>query len=367
MKRNQPHKAQPNQQQIDVGVVVCSLDVLASDAGVTQRIHLIQADADGMVNGVDGRKWRFNANNIIANAQAYPAEYPGDYHHASLYADKTGSAAPACGWITPSTLEASNDGIWATVEWTANAAKAIRNKEFRYISPVFTYNKATRETLSFKGFALTHYPNLGDLTPVANAQNLEESQMDELLERFKYMLNLPELATPEEILAEMEKAITRLKAMSAESSDAANTQDQNLIALIDELETQMTTLAANAQQDLTGYVPRNEFDTVRDQLFTITSENETKRVEVAVNAALDKGVIAPASKAWAANYCRKDPEGFADFAANAAKAVPLGEEGHTQTTADALNAEEVAMCTQLGINQDDFKKTKAMEVNHGTN
>ena len=36
--------------------------------------------------------------------------------------------------------------------------------------------------------------------------------MDELLERIKYLLNLPELATPEEILAELEKAVARLSA-----------------------------------------------------------------------------------------------------------------------------------------------------------
>ncbi|OIP98861.1 MAG: hypothetical protein AUK35_09685 [Zetaproteobacteria bacterium CG2_30_46_52] len=368
MKRNQPHNAQYSHQQIDVGVVVCSIDVsaLAIDSN-RQRIHLIPVNEEAQVVGLDGRAWKYNAANVLDNAKTYPVRIPGDYHHASINADKTGAKAPASGWIEPSSITAEANGIWAEVEWTSDAANAIRKKEYRYISPVFSVNKSTNEIYALKGFALTHYPNLGDLTPVANAQYMEESQMDELLERFKYMLNLPELATPEEILAELEKAIARLKAMSSESPDAANTQDQNLIVLMDKLELQLTTLSANAQQDLTAFVPRSEFDTVRDQLFIITSENESKRVDAQVNAALAKGVIAPTSKNWAANYCRKDPEGFKDFVANAAKAVPLGEEKHPHTAANALTAEEVAMCAQLDINHDDFKKTKAMGVNHGIN
>lgn len=369
MKRKQRQTSKLDLQQIGVGVVVCSIDLsgLESESN-KQLIHLIPVNEVSNVVGLDGRAWKYNAGNVLRNAKAYPVRIPGDYHHASINAGKTGAKAPACGWIEPSSITAEANGIWGEVEWTADAAEAIRKKEYLYTSPVFSVNQATNEILALKGFALTHYPNLGDLTPVANAQTMEESQMEELLERFKYMLNLPELATPEEVLAEMEKAVTRMKALlSAESSEAANTQEQNLIDLIGELETQMADIAANSQQDLSGYVPRGEFDKVKTSLDTITAANEKDRVETAVNAAIEKGVIAPASKKWAENYCRNDAVGFEEFAANAAQVIPMGEENHTHQAQGVLSDEEVSMCSQLGINQEDFKKQKELEVGHGAN
>jgi len=156
-------------------------------------------DDDLNVTGLDGRKWKYNGANIMANAATYPVKIPGDYHHASLDARKTGVEAPASGWLDPATITEESNGIWGIVEWTESAAQAIRNKEFLYISPVFSVNQQTNETMALKGFALTHYPNLGELTPVANAQKenktMEESNMEELIERLKYMLNLPTLAS----------------------------------------------------------------------------------------------------------------------------------------------------------------------------
>ncbi|PIV30494.1 MAG: hypothetical protein COS35_06525 [Zetaproteobacteria bacterium CG02_land_8_20_14_3_00_50_9] len=364
-RTNQPQRQQAR--QIDVGLVICSIDPATLAEDNSQRIHLIPVNADGMVVGFDGRKWKYNGANIIANAAGMKVHLPGDYHHASLDAQKTGAVAPASGWVDPATLTDEADGIWGAVEWTPNAAAAIRNHEFKYTSPVFTAHKVSGETLALKGFALTHYPNLGDLTPVANAQ-LEDKSMDELLERIKYLLNLPELATPEEILAELEKAVARLSAaISSEGSEEANAQannDNNLIDLLSHLESHVATLAANSQQDLTGYVPRGEFDRLRIELKTITTERESNRVELAVNSALDAGLIAPKSKAWAEGYCRRDPQGFADFCANAQKVVPLGEDPAPATAgAQALSEEELAICSQLGISQDEFLKTKqAQEV-----
>jgi len=355
----------------DVGMVVCSIDLSSMDESNKQLIHLIPVNENSEIVGVDGRTWKYNAGNVLANAKKTSVKIPGDYHHASMNARETGATAPASGWIDPATLTAQPDGIWGEVEWTQTAANAIRNKEFLYTSPVFTHSKISGEILALKGFALTHYPNLGDLTPVANAQNMEEEQMEEqmeeLLERFKYMLNLAELATPEEILAEMEKAITRIKSMMAnEASEAATAQNSSLVDLLGQLETEMTQLAANAQ-DVTDFVPRHEFDSVRTALNAMQSEKDETRVATAVNSALEAGVIAPASKDWAENYCRKDSEGFAAFAANAQKVVPMGEDTHGADPANSLTHEEIAMCSQLGITQDDYKKTKDLEVNHGIN
>lgn len=353
-------------QIIDDACVACAIDTSLLD-GNHQRIHLIPVDDDLNVTGFDGRFWKYNSANILANAQAYPTKIPGDYHHASLDARETGAKAPASGWLDPASITEESNGIWGDVQWTDAAASAIRKKEFLYISPVFSVDTETNETFALKGFALTHYPNLGELTPVANAQKekkiMEESKMEELLERFKYMLNLPELATDEEVIAELDKALARLHSLIGSKSTEANTQATSLIDLIQGLEDQTEAVAANSQVDANEFVPRAEFDRLRVEHNAITSEREKDRVETAVNAALETGVIAPASVGWATEYCKKDAEGFAMFVANSAQVVPLGKESAPSvTSAGVLSAEETAVCSQLGISTEDYLKTKKDEV-----
>lgn len=337
---------------VDVGVVICSIDDSAID-GLRSRVHLIPVDDHGMVNGIDGRRWRFNGEKILNHASKYPVKFPGDYFHASIHAPKTGAEAPACGWIDPASLTVEENGLWGEVEWTERAANAIREKEYRYISPVFLADRRTGETVAFKGFGLTHYPNLGDLEPVVNSQ-LEENAMEELLERLRRILNLPELATADDVIAELEKAISILR--GAAGNVAENAQLTTLA------ESVAASLEANAQ-DPSTVVPRAEFDRLRTELNQVLADRENERVESAVNEALQKGVIAPASREWAENYCRKDPEGFAQFVANAAKVVPLGEElNGQQPTAgggDVLTSAEVAVCEQLGISREDYLKNKS--------
>lgn len=332
---------------IDLGVVVCQLEEPSSE-GRRQRVHLIPVDENGMINGIDGRSWKFNGEAILANAAKYPVKYPGDYFHASIHAPKTGALAPACGWIDPATLEVNEKGLWGEVEWTEHAAKAIAGKEYRYLSPVFLVDRKTGEAVAFKGFGLTHYPNLGSLEPVTNQQ---EDMMEELLERLRRILNLPELATAEDVIAELEKAIRILR--GAAGKEQANTQ---LSALAEAAVASVEASGAN----LGDFVPRGEFERLRAELNQVLAEREEERVQAAVNDALEKGVIAPASRAWAENYCRKDPEGFAEFVAGAAKVVPLGEELNAQRNIETgcLSAEELAVCEQLGLSTEEYLKTK---------
>jgi len=357
--------------------IVCSIEANALDENNVQHVHLIPIDDDGMVNGVDGRAWHCNTESIMAHASQYPAQLAGDYFHASLKAETTGSKAPASGWIDPSTLVLESNGIWADVQWTHDAGEAIANKEYKYLSPVFAVNSQTQTILVLKGFGLTHYPNLGDLTPVTNAQEpisppvlpqpsnpqTKENAMDEVIERLRYLLNLPALATGEDMAKELDKVIASLR---SNTQIEANQQDPTLLDIATAISThinqQNQTIEANSQMDPAALVPRIEFDRVQADLNAIINEREDNRVTLAVNAALENGVIAPASLEWAQGYCRKDAEGFAQFVANSAQAVPLGKAATPQTTTGELDADEIAMCAQLGVAQADYLKTKSNEA-----
>jgi len=354
--------AQDTTHQIDANTVVCSVDPTGINAESRQQmVQLIPQNADGHIVGIDGRNWQMDAEAIIANAAASKTDFPIDYNHASLDARKTGAVAPAAGWVDHTTLEARPDGIYGRVQWNSEAVNHLNEREFRYISPVFTFSPKTGKTLAYKGSGLTHYPNLGDLTPVANEQ--EDNPMDEIIEEIREALNLPTASNAAEIKTELDKLFGRVGKLAANS-------DANLIDQVGMIETRVESaeteaaeaVAANSQGNAADFVPRTEFDRVKAQLDSITTAAENERVETAVNAAIESGKIAPASKAWAEDLCRNNQSSFDDFVANASQVVPLKQEKHGGHQHDnVLSDEEMAVCSQLGLSTDEFLKSKKEE------
>jgi len=349
--------------QIDANTVVCSVDPTGINAESRQQmIQLIPQDANGHVTGIDGRRWQMDAGSIISNAQASKTDFPIDYNHASLDARKTGAVAPAAGWVDRTTLEARPDGIYGRVKWTGAAVNHLTEREFRYTSPVFTFNPKTGKTLAYKGSGLTHYPNLGDLTPVANS-NEGESTMDEIIEEIREALNLPTASNAAEIKTELDKLFGRVGTLATNSDAKLIDQVGMIETRIESAETKaaeaVAAVAANAQGDPAQFVPRTEFDRVDSALKAVTTTQENQRVDMAVNAALDAGKIAPASLDWAKDLCRSNPKSFDEFVANTAQAIPMGENepgssGHNS----ALSHEEAAVCSQLGLSTEDYLKSK---------
>lgn len=95
-----------------------------------------------------------------------------DYEHQSLQ----GRQAPAAGWIKD--LEDRGDGLWARVEWTAQAREYLRNREYRYFSPVLQLDPETRKPLALMQVGLTNVPAIKRLPPL-------RSYIDEYLIREK--------------------------------------------------------------------------------------------------------------------------------------------------------------------------------------
>ncbi len=93
--------------------------------------------------------WRERGNDLVI-----------DYEHQTL----TGDRAPAAGWIKE--LEAREDGLWGRVEWTPAAQEHIRQKEYRYFSPVLTLDEGRRPK-ELMHAALTNFPAISRLTPLA--------------------------------------------------------------------------------------------------------------------------------------------------------------------------------------------------------
>ena len=141
--------------------------------GPTSEFRLMPAGLfaalDGRPHGLPG--WQLNretALSIIRLAAARVTDYVIDYEHQTLSAAKNGLPAPAAGWFKR--LEwREGDGLYVTdARWTARASAMISGKEYRFISPVFHYDKDGR-VLDVINAALTNNPALDGLTELAAA------------------------------------------------------------------------------------------------------------------------------------------------------------------------------------------------------
>lgn len=107
---------------------------------------------------------------MINNFNSQKVDIVCDYEHQTL----TGDTAPASGWIKKLTLE--DDKLYAHVEWVDKAKELIKNKEYKYVSPVFQSNTTKGTTgnnigWSLHSLSLTNRPFLEELGEVIANRN----------------------------------------------------------------------------------------------------------------------------------------------------------------------------------------------------
>ncbi|GBR50054.1 hypothetical protein CSR02_00035 [Acetobacter pomorum] len=120
-------------------------------------IHIVPS---GTFSGRDGRGpfHLKDPQGVIASSLA-EGSIPVDYNHAVYQAGS--KAAGAAGWIDR--MENRANGIWAHVEWTSSAKKAIADREWRFISPAFMSTK-TGDITRIDSVGLVNRPNLALLS-----------------------------------------------------------------------------------------------------------------------------------------------------------------------------------------------------------
>lgn len=135
--------------------------------------------------------------NFKAKKPAPPTEMVVDYEHMGT-ADPP-VKAPAAGWVKG--LETDDGGLFALVEWTDDAVKEIKGKQYRFISPEFDLNYQDKDTGKRIGptlisITLTNRPFIEGMQPVVLSEALgsmifnEEVKMAEW--DAQYINNLPD-------------------------------------------------------------------------------------------------------------------------------------------------------------------------------
>ena len=307
---------------------------LPLDAALPEWIHLLPSGPQ--ISGADGRTWTLaDPSALVQTFQHRHTPLVIDWEHASEHRAPQGLDAPAAGWIDQ--LETRQGALWGHVEWTARAVQQIQAREYRYLSPVFTYHKATRQIVALLSAALTNQPNL----PLT-ALNQEQPPMD--LTPLTEALGLAADADMPAILA----AIAALK----KNRDTAPAE-----------------AAANraALPSLEQFVPRADFDqalnrasAAEQQLLTLTTAQRNQAIDAALTAAVAAGKISPATTDYYRAMCQTE-RGLEQFQAflNKTPAVLGTASGLNDKPLPrpdlALNAELHAVTAQFGHSLEDLK------------
>lgn len=278
-----------------------------------------------------------------------------DYEHQTL---GTGEA-PAAGWVKSLKLE---DGcIKAIVEWTARGAEYLRNREYRYLSPVINVRKSDNKVIGLHSLALTNTPAIEGMAPIVNSDSFEggENPMD--YKKLAELLGLGEDAAEEQILEAVKACLEENKSLKegqqqppAEDKIVANKTVCELLGL----------KAGAAVEDVNAKIMELKSGTidgvnVLEELKALKAQNAEHAAEEAVTLALRAGKLTPPQKDWAKTYALSDPKGFAAFVEKAPQVVPTGEL-HISDLGAAADAgfDDVARiaCKELGLDAGDVKK-----------
>ncbi|BFH15186.1 hypothetical protein J6TS7_49940 [Paenibacillus dendritiformis] len=276
-----------------------------------------------------------------------------DYEHQTL----EDIQAPAGGWIKELSLQ--DDAIVGKVEWTPKAEEYLKNKEYRYLSPVVLVRKSDQKAVVLHSVALTNTPAIDGMYPIINSLDITQyeeggNEMD-FLKKLAEMLGLSADATEEEIMQKLQGLqanSTEEKKEEDEEEIVANKTITDLLGVASNAKTEDVAAAIMALKNPSGYVPISEFKALKERL-------DKKDSDELVIKALKEGKISAAQKAWADEYALKDPKGFQKFVEKAPQVVPVGEIVFTdEKQRGAQKQDEVSMtvCKMLGISDDDLQK-----------
>jgi phage I-like protein len=309
------------------------LPIIAKDGQAPSEIQLLPYGPQSTKKGswtVDEESLRL----ILADRLSRQNDLVVDYEHQTLQDVQ----APASGWITE-LVNKGKEGLWAKVEWTRKAHEYIKNREYRYISPVFHINNDGR-VYRVDHAALTNAPLIDGMKPLANKQQFQNhpNQEEEMKEKLIKLLGLKD-DTPED------QIVQAISAKMSQNQPACRTDRENSPRVIEKTPAEilgLLGLAEGANQaeiaaKINGMKQSADQGTVLAAKITALEVTEKKRTASdLVEASLKEGKLFPAQRDWAMDYAIKDPEGYKAFVAKAPRVVPLGEIAPKETV-ESLN------------------------------
>lgn len=276
-----------------------------------------------------------------------------DYEHQTL----KDVQAPAGGWVKD--LIYTPEAIVAKVEWTPKAKEYLKNKEYRYLSPVVLTRKSDSKAVVLHSLALTNTPAINGMFAIVNSVDFDTyntptggKEMD--LQRIKELLGLPAETPEEDVMNALVKVLEKVK----DAPDPKPEEDKEVVA--NSVILGLLELPADSKtEDVTTKIMALKAGVSRqNQEIQETMERLRQRdADDAVMMALKAGKITAAQKDWAKEYAMKDRKGFDSFVEKAPAVVPVGK---LDTTEAPKNKEKVEVdefiLKATGLSKEDLEK-----------
>lgn len=360
---------------------------------------------DGRPKGIAG--WKIDgaiAERVIARAAARKTPFVIDYEHQTLAAEHNGQAAPASGWFEGGRLEwREGAGLYAVdVAWTAKAKAHIDDREYKFISPVFSYDPKTGEVLQLQMAAITNNPGLDGMDAVvAMAQEFftrdggegmdidaARKWLERAIARHERHMNGTEAtdkASQQTMMDEMRqaldalgdgktqpkkemeamKSIIQLLGLAEDASEADITAAVTALkAKTGEQETQIAALKTQAEKgvDPAKFVPVETVAKLQGEIASLTTRLNVTELEDVIASAKADGKLLPAMEDWARDLGRKDIAALKSYveknpAIEALKSNQTQGRGPGERKDGELGDADLAVCRQMGVDPEAYKKT----------
>lgn len=307
---------------------------LNAEGNAPEWVELIPPGVE--IAGRDGRAWINDQPLLVIDTfNRMGRDMPIDWEHATEKKAPNGEPAPAAGWINK--VEVRDGGaIWGRVAWNERGKQSVESREYRYLSPVFAFEKESRRIVRILSAGLTNSPNL-HLTALNHEQ--DEDDPMKLSEAIRKALGLKDDATEEQ-------AVNAIEQLRADLDTAQNRE---------------------ATPSLDKFVPRSDYDKAIER--ATNAENQVKsnqekalntEIDSEIDAALKAGKIAPASVEYHKANCREEGglDRFREFVKSAPAIAGDTDLGNKKPgdQGKALNAEEQKIAEMFGNTAEDIQK-----------
>lgn len=323
---------------------------LTADGKLPEWIRVLPLGEVGLSDGREAFSVDQTAvETIVQGFKARGIDLVIDYEHQSL----NGERAPAAGWIKE--LQSRPDGLWGRVEWTAQGGEYLKNKEYRYFSPVLRLDPETRRPTALLHLGLTNTPAINRLKPLVAKAITEipakkaktQEAAKAMIEKLKQLLGISGDQGEGEILALAEKRF-KLADTAQALPEIAVAVGLEVTATPAQVKGAVLALKQGADQ-LAG---------LQGEVAALKAESAQAKAAGVVDEALKAGKLQPSQFEWALEYAGRDLEGFKTFVDKAPRIVPVGQDLKILKDNPAgpagLTADELAVCKQLNLTPEAF-------------
>lgn len=336
------------------GAGAIAIASVAADGSAPKTIQLLAIGANPSRNGkppVVIVADRAHAERVAAATASYHRsnKVVVDYDHQTMFGARpgVGGTAKAAGWMPR--IYATDEGVFADVDWTEAAASAIGALEYRYISPVFQHDAQGR-AIRIINAALTNMPSL-DLAAVASAFSSEEGIASMSYANIAKALGLGDDAGEEEVL----RAIANLNGGTAMMTAIATALGAEATADLVAAATALKEKADNAgNPDPAKFVPVETVaqltTSVQSLQGTVDSLQAKDRAAKIAQAQKD-GCLPPALVAHATSLSAEQLDEFLGKLPQSGLGKPAVDDPSKLNADGKLTDEQIALCSSMGWDQ----------------